>query len=231
MLRYRFGKYIESAESNNRKFHFHPVGEGFLKSDRSQRPSPTRLQRELRLVPTWGISVIPNLTRPRKPRVTGRPKPSTRESGSLATQATAIKLQLVLQITIPTILCNLLFEMLHRTGDIENFHRPAVSANQVVLMAAFAKTVVSGPAVETDAANDPVFLEASDQPVNRGRIAVGRKLGIVSDLLQGHRSICGSENRKARPQGTCPPESRLGTGRKQNFDVGRCTAHGGATIA
>lgn len=55
---------------------------------------------------------------------------------------------------------DLLLEMFDRAGDVENFHRPAVAADQIVLMGTFAQAVVGCPAVKSDSAHNSLFLQA-----------------------------------------------------------------------
>jgi hypothetical protein len=82
-------------------------------------------------------------------------------NSALAGQALTVELELVIEISKPTFGGDLLLQVLDRAGDIEHFYRTAFSTNQVVLMRAFAETIVSRPAVKPDPPDDTSFLQPS----------------------------------------------------------------------
>ena len=78
----------------------------------------------------------------------------------MAPTATAVELELVFEVGVAAAARDLLFEVLDRTGDVEDFDRSTIATDQKVLMVTFPKTVVSSTAVKADASNDSVFLES-----------------------------------------------------------------------
>ena len=78
----------------------------------------------------------------------------------MAPTATAVELELVFEVGVAAAARDLLFEVLDRTGDVEDFDRSTIATDQKVLMVTFPKTVVSSTAVKADASHDSVFLES-----------------------------------------------------------------------
>lgn len=117
----------------------------------------------------------------------------------------------MLEIGVSARFRNFFLKMLDRTGDVENLDRAAVTANQIVLVAALAEAVMRGAAVETDAPDNASFLKAGNETVNGRRIAGNPQKRALADLLQGEGLPCFEEDFKTRFQRTGFPETRAGT--------------------
>jgi hypothetical protein len=129
----------------------------------------------------------------------------------LAGGAAAEKFQFVLEIRVAACFRNLLFEMLDGAGDIENLNRPAVAANEIILMTALPEAVVSGPTVKSNASNDTFLLQPRDESIDRRRVAGNSEEGARPDLLERKRLPCLEKNFEAGSQGTGSPQAGIGT--------------------
>lgn len=133
------------------------------------------------------------------------------ERSVLAGLAETEELQLVLNLSESTGVSDFVFEMLYGTGEIQNCDRAAVSANQVILVVPLAKAIVCRTAVEADSSNNPMFLQACDQAIHSGRIAIDIKVRVPSDLLKCQRPIGRRENVKTSTKCGCFPQTGFGT--------------------
>ena len=132
----------------------------------------------------------------------------------------------MLEIGETAFLRDLFFEMLHRAGDIEDLDRPAVAADEVVLMMIFAQAVVRRAAVEADPADDAALFETGDETVNSRRIARDIESRTGCDLLQRHGLIRRGEDFQTGLESCRPSQAGRRAFRKEVFDTGgRFTAH------
>ena len=103
----------------------------------------------------------------------------------------------MLEIGKTALFSDLFLEVLDGAGDVEHLDGTAVTADQVVLMAALAEAVVGSPAVKSDPSDDSSLFKAGDQSVDRGGLSGHSESGIGGDLLQRHGLLRGCENTQA----------------------------------
>jgi len=109
---------------------------------------------------------------------------------SLARPTATVELQLMFHVGKTAFSGDLLFEVLDRARDFENFHRTAVATDQKVLMGTLAQTVVRCPAVKSDSTHDALFLQTHHEPIEGRWIAGYSESGTRRNLLQSDRLIC-----------------------------------------
>jgi len=143
----------------------------------------------------------------------------------LAEAAAAEKLKFVLEVCKAAFLRDLLFEMFHWTGDIENLDGSAVSADEIVLMMILAQAVMRRAAVEADAADDAALLETAHEPIDRSGITRHIEGRARCDLLQRHGLVRRGEDFQAGLKSCRPSKAGCRTLRKEVTDTGCFATH------
>ncbi len=101
--------------------------------------------------------------------------------------------------------------MSDRARDIEDFHRTAVTANEVVVMVLLAEAIMRCPAVETDAADDAAFLKSLDEAIHRRGVGVDFEVRTPGDILERERTRGLREDSETGLQSSGPSHSRVST--------------------
>lgn len=108
----------------------------------------------------------------------------------LAGATAAKKLQLVVEIGVSALFCDLAFEIFNGTADVEYLDGTAVAADEIILMIAFPEAEVCRPAVKANPTNDPLFLEPRDETIDRSGITRDAEIRTAPDFLESEWLAC-----------------------------------------
>lgn len=119
-----------------------------------------------------------------------------------------INLKLVIELGVSADFRNFLFQLLHWTRQLENFHRAAVAANQVIMMPTrHRQGEVCRALVQTQSAHEALFAQAVEKTEESGPVADPFYLRRFFDLTQGLGSPRSGKSLHDSLQGLRPPQA------------------------